>query len=378
MKNLYFRVRNGIELFLYRTIAKPIFFTQDPEVVHDSMTSVGKLLGSNFLTRAITAFFFNYQDKSLQQEVAGIKFRNPIGLAAGFDKSAEMTGIMPAVGFGFMELGSITGEPCEGNPKPRLWRLPKSNSLLVYYGLKNDGAEAISRRLELHTHEGKFRIPAGINIAKTNSKDTVEEKAAIADYAKAYKSMLAIGDYYTVNISCPNAFGGEPFTDVAKLDRLLTELDKYYIEGKPVFVKLSPDLKQEVLDELLEIAEQHKVDGFICTNLTKDRDLKQIKEKVPSEKGGLSGEVVRGLSDEMISYIYRQTKGKKLIIGLGGVFTAEDAYRKIRNGASLVQLVTGMIFLGPQAISEINRGLVQLLKKDGFKSIGEAVGVDVK
>ncbi len=350
----------------------------DPEKIHDRFVFLGRILGSNFVTRWLTGLMFGFRDSMLKQNVLGTEYRNPIGLGAGFDKNAQLIRLMPYVGFGFVEVGSITGEPCEGNPKPRLWRMPKSESLVVYYGLMNDGAEAISKRLDKLSHEGRFALPVGISVAKTNCEECADDAKGIADYAKAYKHFLTIGDYFTVNISCPNAFGGQPFVDSERLGALLTELDKYYVEGKPVFVKLSPDLTDKQLMDIIVTCDKHKIDGFVCTNLTKSRDNDGIKDANVPDKGGFSGKLVQGLSDALIEKVYQATKGKKVIIGCGGVFTAEDAYRKIRKGASLIHLVTGMIFGGPQAISEINRGLVKLLKRDGFKNISEAIGVDSK
>jgi len=340
-------------------------------MVHDRMLGVGALLGRFSPTRWLTRASFFYSNPKLEQTILGIKFPNPIGLAAGFDKNAEITDILPDVGFGFEEVGSITGEACAGNPKKRLWRLPKSRSLVVYYGLKNDGCKIIRRRLE----EKKFRIPLGISIAKTNSPATVEPEAGIADYAKAFRTFADFGAYLTVNISCPNAFGGEPFTDSEKLERLLARLDQIQTE-RPIFLKLAADLKDAELDAILAVAERHRVHGFVCTNLTKDRSNPLIKDEQVPEKGGLSGMVVQELSDRVIAQVYKKTQGKKIIMGCGGVFTAPDAYKKIRLGASLIQLITGMIYEGPQAISAINQGLVELLEKDGYENISAAIGVD--
>ncbi|MBI2019367.1 quinone-dependent dihydroorotate dehydrogenase [Candidatus Daviesbacteria bacterium] len=361
-----------ITKFLYKNFLRPIFFLGDPEHVHDLMTFSGRLLGSNFLTRGLTSFMFSYSHPALEQEILGIEFKNPIGLSAGFDKDALLTDIMPSVGFGFEEIGSITGEPCEGNPKPRLWRLKNSKSLVVYYGLKNEGPEIISQRLK-----GKrFSIPIGTSIAKTNCADTVDTDKGIADYIKAFKKFTNIGDYFTINISCPNAFGGLPFTDAGKLDLLLSQIDQIPTK-KPIFLKMAPDLSEKELDQIINVVKKHKVRGFICTNLTKDRKraskLTHKKDSIP-ENGGLSGKIVEDLSNQMIKAIYQKTKGKYVIIGVGGVFSAEDAYKKIKLGASLVQLITGMIFEGPQLIGEINRGLVKLLQKDGYKNISQAIG----
>jgi dihydroorotate dehydrogenase len=369
--------KNAVIHWLYVHILKPIFFIQDPEAVHDGMTRVGEILGNNAFTRRVTSVLFNYRNSILEQTVCGTKFKNPIGLAAGFDKDARLTQILPAVGFGFEEIGSVTGEFCEGNPKPRLWRLPKSRALIVYYGLKNNGAEEISKRLSTK----KFSIPIGTSVAKTNSEKTNSTEAGVADYLKAYRLLADIGSYTTINISCPNAFGGQPFTDPEKLEQLLLEISKLP-KTKPIFLKMPPDLSLENVDRIIELARRFKIDGFICTNLTKDRidaDIRaKIKENLPTDKGGISGKVIQKLSDDLIKYIYAKTKGEFVIVGCGGIFSTEDAYRKIRLGASLLQLITGMIFEGPQLIGEINRGLVVLLKKDGYKNVSEAVGVDNK
>ena len=376
MGDTFCAVRDNINHFLYKNVAKPIFFRMDPEDVHGHVLKTGKIIGNYKLLQAWLKFTCGYENKALHQELKGITFKNPIGLAAGFDKNAELTDTLPYMGFGWGEVGSITGERCEGNPRPRLWRLPKSEGLVIYYGLKNDGCEAIAERLKDKT----FAMPIGVSVAKTNCADTVDLKAGIADYVKAYRTFLEkdIGVYYTVNISCPNAFGGQPFTDEKKLDALFTELNKIP-KKKPVFLKLSPDLTKEQMDGIIKMTKKHDIDGLICCNLTKKKkDNPLIKDPLVSDKGGISGKVVEGLADDMIRYMYKKTKGSVVIVGCGGVFTAEDAYRKIRAGSSLIQMITGMIFRGPQVIGEINRGLVKLLKRDGFNTISEAVGADHK
>lgn len=370
MINYLLKIRNVINGFLYRHIFKRIFFLFDAEKVHDFMTGIGKFLGSNIVTRKITALFFNCpDDQILEQTIHGVKFKNPIGLSAGFDKNAELTNIIPEVGFGFEEVGSITGEPCEGNAKPRLWRLKKSKGLVVYYGLKNDGCEKIAARLKTK----RFKIPIGINIAKTNCKATANTETGIKDYVKAYRKFLNIGNYFTINISCPNAFGGDPFHDPEKLDKLLMALEKFPTK-KPIFLKIAPDLTDKEIDQMIVVSKKHHIDGFICTNLTKKRENLLIHDKKVPDHGGISGKVVEDLSNQMIAKIYQKTKGKFTIIGCGGIFSAEDAYKKITLGASLVELITGMIFEGPQLISQINLKLAGLLRKSGFKNIKEAVG----
>jgi len=356
---------------IYKGVLKPIFFRMDPEAIHERMTSVGALLGAHSFGRAITAGLFKYENEALNQNILGIDFRNPIGLAAGFDKDAQLIDILPSVGFGFAEVGSVTGEPCAGNPKPRLWRLPKSNSLVVYYGLKNAGCEAIAQRLK-----GKmFAIPIGISVAMTNCKANLQIGNAVNDFAKAFKVMEPYGDYITVNISCPNTESGQPFIQPDNLERLFAVLDKIQTK-KPIFIKLSPDMNRAELGAVLNVARSHRIQGIITTNLTKKRDNPKIVDVNVPEKGGMSGKVVQDLTDDMLAYIYKKEGKRFTLVGNGGVFTAEDAYRKIRLGASLVQLITGMIFEGPQVIGDINQGLVKLLKKDGFTNISQAIGAD--
>lgn len=370
LKIKLFKLRNILIYILYQVFFKSVAFKIDPEKTHDRILRLGKFLGSHQLTKKTIALLFSYHNPLLEQEILGIHFPNPVGLSAGFDKNGEIVDIISSVGFGFAEIGSITGEPCPGNKKPRLWRLKKSKGLIVNYGLKNDGAVVIAKRLQ----GKKFDIPLGISIAKTNSPETVEIEKGIKDYLKVCQHFIEIGDYWTINISCPNSFGGQPFTDPTSLDKLLTEIDKFNFQ-KPIFLKLSPDLSEQQIDEIIHITMKHNISGFVCTNLTKNR--KQIIEKNIPQEGGISGKPVAGLSDNMIAYIYRKTQGRYPIIGVGGIFSAQDAYRKIKLGASLVQLITGMIFQGPQLISSINMGLVELLEKDGFNSIKEAIGADL-
>lgn len=371
------KIRNFIEGFFYKNIFKRLFFAFDPEYVHDRVTSTGVLMGSFALGRMFVKAMFGYSNKALEQTVAGIYFKNPIGLAAGFDKNGQLTQTLPAVGFGFEEIGSVTGKPCIGNPGKRLWRLKNSQSLLVYYGLKNDGAEIISKRLS----KLSFKFPLGISIAKTNDQDTVDEASGISDYLKAYTEFNEknIGDYFTINISCPNVFGGEPFTDPEKLEHLLQALREQDSSfNKPVFLKLPAELPLDVIDQILELAKKFKITGLVCTNLAKSRSNPNIKDQSVPEVGGMSGKVLQDLSDDLIGYIYKKCGKDFVLIGCGGIFTAEDAYRKIKKGATLLQMITGMIFEGPQVISDINLGLVELLKKDGYSNISEAVGAEFK
>lgn len=368
-------LRTHIISTVYQSILKPILFRFDPEDVHEHMTRVGSFLGNHKMTRVITKQLFDFKHASLEQVVAGIHFKNPIGLAAGFDKNAQLVEILPDVGFGFEEIGSVTGEPCSGNARPRLWRHPNEKSLRVYYGLKNDGAEIIAKRLKSppltkgRAREGSvFRFPVGVSIAKTNCEKTCDTTAGIADYVKAYLAFQHVGDYITLNISCPNAFGGQPFTEVAQLDQLLCAFNAIR-DARPIFLKLSPDVSESELHALAEVALTHNIQGFITSNLTKQHTY---------GNGGLSGKAQAQKSIDHLTYLRKTFGNAFILIACGGIFTAEDAYHRIRHGASLIQLITGMIYEGPQVVGEINRGLVKLLKRDGFTSITEAIGVDIK
>jgi dihydroorotate dehydrogenase len=373
MKDHIVLVRNFVIKIFYQGLFKPIFFLIDPEDIHDQMLGVGGFLGRFATTRFLTGLLFDYQNPLLSQSILGIKFKNPVGLAAGFDKEAMLTGILSKVGFGFEEVGSITGKPCPGNPKPRLWRLKKSQSLMVYYGLKNDGCEKISERLKGRV----FTIPLGVNVAKTNDETTVDDLTGIEDYVKAYRTFVeaGIGCYFTINISCPNAFGGEPFTEPDRLNKLLQAI-KLIPSKKPIFLKMPAELPLATIDEIIQLARKYQIAGFICTNLAKDRSNPKIVDQNIPQNGGMSGKIVQDLSDNLIKYIYKKTHNEFVIVGCGGVFNAEDAYRKIKLGASLIQLITGMIYEGPEVISDINLGLVKLLERDGFTNICQAVGAD--
>ncbi len=372
---LWYGARNGLVRWFYQAICKPFFFLFDPERVHDRMIASGAALGKSTCGRRLTRFAFAYSNRRLEQSIRGLRFRNPVGLAAGFDKNAVLTKILPAVGFGFMEVGSVTGRPCAGNPGQKLWRLKKSESIGVNYGLKNVGCEVISRALS----KAEFEIPLGISLAKTNSASTESETDGIADYIRAYRAFAetGVGDYYTLNISCPNAHGGQPFLEPDALSRLLDAFSAARAslgDSRPVFLKLSADMYPVQIDAIIDLARRHALAGFICSNLTKNRKNKRLIDDMIPDRGGFSGAVVRGLSDNLVRSIYHKTGREFVIIGCGGIFSAEDAYAKIKAGASLVQLITGMIFRGPQLISDINRGLARLLEQDGFSSISDAIG----
>ncbi|MBI4158692.1 quinone-dependent dihydroorotate dehydrogenase [Candidatus Woesearchaeota archaeon] len=353
---------------MYKTIIRPILFQVDPEKVHNKALKLGSFFGKFAFFRKFLALFYDYRNDKLEVNVCGIHFRNPIGLAAGFDKNGVLFDIIPSIGFGFEEIGSVTALPCEGNLKPRLFRLIKDKVLVVNYGLCNDGVETVHQRLA----NKKFGIPIGINIAKTNDKN-IKGNKSVDDYWKSYEIMENIGDYITINISCPNSGDGRSFEDPRLLEKLLSKLKM----EKPVFLKISPDIDKKKLSEVLKLSKRYSVSGFVVANLTHDRSFLKTKN-LDSLEGGISGFCLKEKTDDLISYIYKKTKGKFVIIGVGGIFNAGDAYRKIRNGASLLQLITGMIYEGPSIVKKINKELVELLERDGFKNIEEAVGVDAR
>ncbi len=370
-------LRDSVFSLAYRRLLKPILFRIDPERIHAAALSLGEGLGERAVARRIASLFFSYSNVSLRQTVAGMRFENPVGLAAGFDKDARLSRLLPEMGFGFMELGSVTGEACAGNPGRWLWRLPKSKSILVNIGLKNSGARVIAARLA----ERPCAIPLGISLARTNCPETVELKAGIDDFVKAYAAFArrGLGSYFTLNISCPNAFGGESFLEAQPLDDLLAAITFARLAlrcARPIFLKLPAALPSEHINSIIETARRYHIAGFICTNLLKGRPDTLADQNVPAV-GSLSGLPVQKHSDELIRYIYERCGQEFVLIGCGGIFSAEDAYRKIRSGASLLQLITGLIYEGPQLVPQINRGLVRLLRRDGYSSISQAVGADV-
>lgn len=358
---------------IYKTVIKPVLFKFEPGAVHDHFLRVGAILGRYRLTRAFYRLLLDYRHSALKQDVEGISFDNPVGLSAGFDKDGYLLNILPSVGFGFSQVGTVTLHPYKGNPKPHVYRLPKSKALVVYYGLKNEGVTKILDRIKKRRPSS---MKVSISVGKTNHDSTKTTEGGIKDYVGGLEKVIKsdMGDFYTLNISCPNTFGGEPFTTPEKLDKLLTQISTLK-RTKPLFLKMPLSLPWEEFKPLLEVAVKHKINGVVIANLNKDRSQPGIIDPIPEHiKGSISGKPTWNKSNELISQTY-QNYGKKLvIIGVGGIFSAEDAYEKIQRGATLVQLITGMIFEGPQLIGEINRGLVKLMKRDGFESISDVVG----
>lgn len=344
----------------YTTLVKPIFFLLDAEDAHNIVTNFGKSLGKSKLFRSLTAVAFSFKNESNKILLDGITFPNKVGLAAGFDYNADLNQILPAVGMGFHTIGTVTYEPYEGNKKPRLGRFLESKSLLVNKGLKSIGAVAIAKKLS----GIKFKIPTGISVASTNKsfKNDTQQILDILKTFKIFENSNVNHSYYELNISCPNTFGGEPFTSPTRLKKLLDALEKLKL-SKPVYIKMPIDQsKKETLD-LLKVIEKYTIAGLIFGNLTKDKNnpdvTKNDREVWKNVKGNLSGKPTWNRSNELIK-LTRRNYGKRFtIIGTGGVFTGKDAIEKLNNGADLVQLITGMIFEGPQTVGEINLRLAQ-------------------
>lgn len=363
-------------------LVKPFLFLLPAETAHEWSMKVFSTLDRLPFVRRSLFRLTNIDDRRLQTDICGIRFRNPVGLAAGFDKNARWFGPLSALGFGSIEIGSLTGQGQPGNPKPRLFRLPSDRALINRMGFNNQGAEIAARNL------GKSNVAAfrkttvlGINLGKTK---VVPNEQANQDYASSFRLLYPFADYFVLNVSSPNTPGlrelqeREPLISLLHtVDRLNTELAAASQESRrPVFLKIAPDLTDEQLQQIAEIAAQPFVDGLIATNTTIARPgLKtSIQQITKFGMGGLSGQPLYSRSLEVVRFLYRATGGKKPIIGVGGISNSAQAWEMITAGASLLQIYTGLIYGGPFTVSKINRGLVQQLARHGFDSISQAVG----
>ncbi len=322
---------------------------------------------------------FCFHDERLQQNLWGLTFDNPLGLAAGCDKEGMAAGIWGHLGFGFAEIGAVTLHSQPGNPKPRLFRLPLDKAALNRLGANNQGAEIIAQTLQ-ETWQGQPRkIPIGINLCK--SKITPLDAAA-RDYVGSFCYLQDWADYFVVNVSSPNTPGLRSLQEGEQLNMILQELQTANQQEKPLFVKISPDLSWDGITMIIDLAKTYNLAGIIATNTTIKREglktkiLAKTGNNIEEEAGGISGQPIRQRSTEVIRFIYEQTQGNLPIIGVGGIFTAEDAWEKITAGASLLQLYTGWIYQGPWCISEIAQGLITHLEKHKLSHISQAVGLE--
>ncbi len=360
---------------LYRHIARPLLFRCDPEWIHERTLMFGERVGASAAGRNLLKGLFAFADARLATEVGGLHFANPLGMAAGFDKNGRVIQGLAAMGFGFVEVGSVSAHPSAGNPRPRLFRLPLDEAVVVNYGVPNDGAVAVAARVSGRTTEA----PLGINLVETNTGQPIAPDEVVAEFVEAVKPFVQRADYIALNLNCPNTTGGvSPFDSGGYLSDLMREYAS--IDGlPPVFLKFTAHSDPERMDRVLEAVDPFDfVKGFIF-NLPSGKNyaLKSPAQLVDPLPGTLCGKPVREMIDETVRFWYGRIDRKRhKIIGVGGIGSAEDAYRKIRLGASLVQLYSALVFNGPGIVRRVNSGLVQLLERDGFAQLAEAVGVD--
>ena len=366
---------------VYRRIIRPVLYRFSPDTIHPVVAGGSEFVSKIPGVRHALRSYFRVDEAALHVTVNDITFPNPVGLSAGFDKDGEFLHFEETFGFGFAEIGSISRQPYVGNPKPWVRRLVKNKSLVVNYGLRSQGMDRVYDRLR-HVHVG---IPMGISVVKTNHPDCFGEQA-VADYVAVYEKFADIGDYYTLNLSCPNTPDGTPFTEPKALETLLKairEARQRRAISKPTYLKINPDISDGTLEIIIGLTIDYGMQGLIVGNLIKDKLKARAlldfpEEHNPTWPGGLSGKPVRDLSTSTLRRAYGLSRGRLTLIGTGGIFTGDHAYAKIRAGANLVQLITGFIFGGPATIRNINKRLLELLRRDGFANISQAVGADHK
>lgn len=352
---------------MYQKLIRPLLFNLPTETAHEiGINSLRYGLTSETLQNQFAKRFECNEFGELKR--FGLTFNNPLGMAAGFDKNGIVVNQLAALGFGFVEVGTVTFNPQKGNDKPRLFRLPKDKALINRLGFNNEGTPKVVERLKkIHP-----KCVLGVNIGK--NKDVPNEEA-IENYLKSFELAHQVADYITVNVSSPNTPNLRELQKAESLDELLKTLQDNNLKKIPLLVKIAPDLSESEIEAIIDIALKLDLAGIIATNTTISRENLQTKIE---ETGGLSGKPLAKRSTQVISTIYRYSKGKIPIIGVGGIFTAEDAFEKICAGASLLQAYTGFIYQGFSFAKDVNFGLAKLLKERGFKNLDEAVGSNVK
>lgn len=346
-----------------------ILFLFDPEIAHGWAASLLRWVGRSATRAERLRRRFAPTDQRLEVRILGLDFPSPVGVAAGFDKGDGLAGGLFALGFGSVEVGTITPLPQDGSPRPRLFRLKRQRSLINRMGFNNAGAEATARRYgALPFRPG----PVGINLGK--NRDTPQE-LAWRDYLRAYEALEEVGDYFVVNVSSPNTPGLRDLQAPEALRAILAPL-RERSRGKPLLLKLAPDLADEAIDELADLSLELGLDGLILANTTIARPTAEA-EPVAKEAGGMSGPPLFPRALELVRRVHARTGGSIPLIGVGGITTAEDAYAMIRAGASLVQSYTGFVYEGPAFARTLGEGLLRCLERDGFATIQEAVGADV-
>ena len=342
---------------MYRRILRPLLFLMPPERIHHLISALLRFAGRMPGGRALLRAGFSYRDPALEREVFGLRFPNPVGLAAGFDKNALLYREMGAMGFGYVEIGTVTPRPQPGNPKPRLFRLSKEKALINRMGFNNEGMERVTANLRSR----KPGLIVGGNLGKNTL--TPNEEAA-ADYLKLFRNLYEYVDYFVVNISCPNVANLYCLSEKETLLEILSGLldfrrgqDAY----RPILLKISPDLSWAQVDDMIDVLVETGLDGIVATNTTVSREGLKTGRKTLSKigNGGLSGSPLTERSLEMVRYIHQKTEGRYPIIGVGGIMAPEDAQRMLDAGASLVQLYTGFIYEGPAFVKRICKFLKQ-------------------
>ena len=345
------------------SIFRPFIFSLDPETAHDLAINSLKF---NVLPKNI---FQIENEELLETNLFNIKLPNPIGLAAGFDKSAEVYNSLFKLGYGFVEIGTVTPKRQLGNPKPRIFRLEKDQALINRLGFNNHGSEIVSKRIAENLPNGFLGINVGPN------KDTKKKEE---DYYLCLSRLASHAGYLTINISSPNTEGLRNFHDKNELDKLLNGINKIKEEKnitKPIALKISPDINHPEISNIIELIIKHNIDGIIVSNTT-DSNRENLSDVQKSETGGLSGQPLKNLSTNLIKKFFKDTKGKIQIIGVGGVDSGQSAFEKISAGANAVQLYTGMVYKGPGVVRDMKKELISILKKENLKNISEAVGIN--
>ncbi len=372
VRNLVNKVSTDLFTVGYKYVAKPVIFSMKPDDAHARTIAFCHAAGLVSPIDALLRATIKYDDPILNTRVMGVDFDNPFGLSAGLDKNGEIAPVLDAAGFGFETMGSTTAYPCAGNPRPWFHRLPQYASLMIHAGLNNIGSEKVIRNAEkAYTSTRTMRV--SVSLARTNSKDAGDDDKGIADYVTSMRRAAGRTDMIEINISCPNTYVGERFVEPEPLDRLLTALDKVD-RTQPVLLKMPQDKDWPRSRDLLDVIVEHNVQGVTIANLRKDRTGLDI----PADwQGNLSGMPAAPASNGLLEQAYRHYGDRLALAGVGGVFTPEQAYWKIRHGASLVMFVSSLMFRGPQEITILKRGVAGLLRRDGYSSVSQAVGVDV-
>jgi dihydroorotate dehydrogenase len=362
---------------IYRSLVRPLLFQFDPEWIHVRTLLAARAVSAFAPGRKALESLYGFEDPRLNVRLAGLCFPNPVGLPGGFDKNGVAVEALSTVGFGFQDVGSVSLHPSAGNPeRPRLFRLPLDEGIRIYYGVPNDGAEAVSRRL-MRT---KISAPLGINLVETNTGTMAPALDVIEEIVQSYERFQGLADYIVINTNCPNSTGGvSVFQDPENLRRLLDGFRRYG-SLPPMFLKMSVPLDAARIDEMLRASEDFDfVKGFVPnTSKGPPQAMKTPRAVFDRMRGSMTGPHTRENADETMRFWYsRIDPARFALVSAGGIFSAEDAYRRIRLGASLVELYTALVYRGPGLVKEIKQGLCELLARDGLSSIQDAIGADV-